>query len=233
MTRNKSHNSSIIALFFWLRFQRQRQNHKKLPELRHFLRDRENSSLSRQRPHHTCTMEGRECDSLQEEGKAAGWAAQCSALVLGQVSSYWAAEVKMKEVWDNRLNWLSAVVPLRAFVSTLLCSSNTIQGSPGKCSYEDALLCKTATRFWTHIWILFCTPQRPTERCCVRCMHSIENVLQYSDTVVVILLLNSYLVVHNELNMKINRSLLSKSLLLFIDVFHTVPTFSFFWYEEE
>ncbi|XP_032045465.1 death-associated protein-like 1 isoform X2 [Aythya fuligula] len=36
----------------------------------------------------SCRMEGRECDSLQEEGKAAGRAAQCSALVLGQVSSY-------------------------------------------------------------------------------------------------------------------------------------------------
>lgn len=59
-------------------------------------------------------------------------------------------------------------------------------------------------------------------------MHSIENVLQYSESVVVILLLNSYLVVRDELNMKINRSSLSKSLLLFIDVFHTVPTFSFF-----
>lgn len=136
----------------------------------------------------------------------------------------------LKSKWKKcEITWLSAVVPLRAFVSTLLCSSNTIQGSPGKCSYEDVLLCKTETLFWTHIWILFCTPQRPTERCCVKCMHSIENVLQYSDTVVVILLLNSYLVVHDELNMKINGSLLSKSLLLFIDVFHTVPTFPFFF----
>lgn len=62
----------------------------------------------------------------------------------------------------------------------------------------------------------------------MKCMHSIENVLEYSGIVVIIWQLNSDLVLHDALNMNINHSLLSKPFQLFICLFCIVPTFSFF-----
>lgn len=63
---------------------------------------------------------------------------------------------------------------------------------------------------------------------CGKCLHSVENVLEYSGTVIIILHLNSFLVFHDELYTKIKDGLPSKLQLLFINVFWIVPTFSFF-----
>lgn len=63
----------------------------------------------------------------------------------------------------------------------------------------------------------------------MKCSHNVENVLEYCGTV--ILQLNSDLVFHDELHMKINQSLHRKQQILifpFINVFGIVPAFSFF-----
>lgn len=62
----------------------------------------------------------------------------------------------------------------------------------------------------------------------MKCTHSVENVLEYSGTVIIILQLNADLVFHDELHVKINHSLPSEPLVLFINVFWIGPTFSFF-----
>lgn len=102
----------------------------------------------------------------------------------------------LKSQWKKgKITNCSAVVTLRGFVSMLLCSSNTIQGNHVRCSWEGALLVyKPVTCFWTHIWILFYIPYRHIERCYVKYVHSVENVLECSGTVIMNLQLNSDLV---------------------------------------
>lgn len=127
----------------------------------------------------------------------------------------------------------TAGVPLRVFISMLLCLCHIIQGSCARCSCEDALvLCQPATCFWAHTWVLSSAAHRRAERCYMKCMHSIENVLEYSGTVVIIWQLNSDLVFHDELNMNINHSLLSKPFQLFINVL-CCPYIFLFWCEED
>lgn len=63
-------------------------------------------------------------------------------------------------------------------------------------------------------------------------MHSVENVLEYSGTVIIILQLNADLVFHDELHVKINHSLPSEPLVLFINILDW-PYIFLFWCEED
>lgn len=92
----------------------------------------------------------------------------------------------------------AAVVTLRALSPGL---------TPNKAAVATVLqrmccLCISLSLLPEHVHGLSLCPYRHIGRHLVKCLHSVENVLEYSGTV--ILQLNSDLLCHDELNMKIN-----------------------------
>lgn len=149
---------------------------------------------------------------------AAGWGAHSILPLFWNQSS----ATKLQKWWWRKSN-----------VTNCCCSCHPegfVSGSsalltPNKAVMASVLqriccLCISLSLLSEHIHGLSCAPYRHIGRHSVKRSHSVENALEYSGTV--ILQLNSDLVFHYELHMKINQSLHRKQQILiypFINVF--------------